>query len=200
VSIVEHAEGSARASQARTALRLAVQHIDRAPHPLHPPHRRRAGAVAGDPRRALVPRGLVRGRWQALSRARPTPEARPADRRQTPTRREIQVLDQLALGHPNKLIAFHLGVTPSTVATLLTRAGRKLGCMNGRQLVVLARQRLAAPTRIPEAGIIIFAQTSSLVAWHGVAELRAPHHGPAQSRPRHPGQRGLHGAPAHRVA
>lgn len=42
------------------------------------------------------------------------------------TRRERQVLSLAELGHPNKRIAFSLGISFSAVATFLTRARRKL--------------------------------------------------------------------------
>lgn len=41
--------------------------------------------------------------------------------------RERQALGFLALGHTNKVIAYEMGVSPSTVGVLLHRAARKLG-------------------------------------------------------------------------
>jgi DNA-binding NarL/FixJ family response regulator len=40
--------------------------------------------------------------------------------------RERQVVAYVALGHANKVIAYELGLSPSTVAVLITRASRKL--------------------------------------------------------------------------
>jgi DNA-binding CsgD family transcriptional regulator len=43
------------------------------------------------------------------------------------TERERQVLAYADLGQSNKLIAYSLGLSTSTVSTLLSRARRKLG-------------------------------------------------------------------------
>jgi DNA-binding CsgD family transcriptional regulator len=51
------------------------------------------------------------------------------------TARERQALGFAALGHGNKLIAYELGVAPSTVAVLLHRAARKLGASSRAELI-----------------------------------------------------------------
>lgn len=52
----------------------------------------------------------------------------PSPRQKPPlTARERQVMEFAALGHSNKLIAYELGISPSTVGVLFFRATRKLG-------------------------------------------------------------------------
>src|SRR5690606_29921569 len=58
------------------------------------------------------------------------------------TPRELDVLARLVEGYGNKLIAYELGLTQSTVATLLKRAASKLGASSRAELVVLARAKL----------------------------------------------------------
>lgn len=56
------------------------------------------------------------------------------------TLREGQVLAQVACGLSNKEIAYTLGLAPSTVATLVARASKKLGTTSRVALVRQARQ------------------------------------------------------------
>jgi DNA-binding CsgD family transcriptional regulator len=51
------------------------------------------------------------------------------------TRRETEALTHAARGHDDKRIAYELGLQPSTVASLLTRAARKLGVDNRMALI-----------------------------------------------------------------
>lgn len=51
------------------------------------------------------------------------------------TRRETEALSHAARGHDDKRIAYELGLQPSTVASLLTRAARKLGVDNRMELI-----------------------------------------------------------------
>jgi hypothetical protein len=80
-------------------------------------------------------RGLVDGRWSVVEHFerngrryflahRNDPELR---RHRALTMREQQVLAHAQLGHPNKLIAYSLGLSLSAVGTHLARARRKLG-------------------------------------------------------------------------
>jgi len=69
-----------------------------------------------------VPREEVAGAWAALYEGR-GPSSRPQLSPQ-----EARVLAELAKGYSNKVIAYDLGIGTSTVATLLARAARKLGC------------------------------------------------------------------------
>jgi DNA-binding CsgD family transcriptional regulator len=137
-----HAEGPARPSDARAALRAAAQRLDEA----------RRASVRSDPDRALALwRGLVEGRWSLVERfdsddrryfvALPNPpEVR--DPRAL-TEREDAVVALVAQGDPNKWVAYQLGITPGAVATLLARAMRKLGFQTRAELI-WAYQRLTA--------------------------------------------------------
>jgi DNA-binding CsgD family transcriptional regulator len=56
--------------------------------------------------------------------------------------REHQVLGFAALGHANKLIAYELGITPSTVGVLLSRARQKLGATSREELIDMYRREV----------------------------------------------------------
>jgi DNA-binding CsgD family transcriptional regulator len=80
-------------------------------------------------------RGLVSGRWSVVEHfesagkryylAHKNDPELARDRALTP--REQQVLRYAELGQSNKLIAYSLGLSISTVSTLLSKARRKLG-------------------------------------------------------------------------
>ncbi|MFO0552041.1 MAG: LuxR C-terminal-related transcriptional regulator [Polyangiaceae bacterium] len=55
------------------------------------------------------------------------------------TEREEQVVRAVQLGHSNKLIAYELDLSPSTVATLLNRAMKKLGVATRVELIAQRR-------------------------------------------------------------
>jgi DNA-binding CsgD family transcriptional regulator len=55
------------------------------------------------------------------------------------TLRERQVVSYACLGHSNKLIAYELGLSPSTVATNLARATAKLGARSRAELIRTCR-------------------------------------------------------------
>jgi DNA-binding NarL/FixJ family response regulator len=132
---VAHATREASARSARDALRAAVLAADRARGPL----RRRA------PDEAIEAwRGLVAGRWSLLDHFdrdgrrylvahRNDPDA--PDPRAL-TLRERQVVSYVALGESNKLIAYELGLSASTVGVLLTRAAAKLGVRSRAELAI----------------------------------------------------------------
>src|SRR5437016_5382338 len=63
---------------------------------------------------------------------RPDPRALP---RRALTIRECEVVGYAVLGHPNKLIAYELGLAESTVSTHLLRATRKLGARSRVDLI-----------------------------------------------------------------
>jgi hypothetical protein len=121
---VEHATGPAQPRSARDALRDALVRIDK------------ARSERDDPRRSVdLWRGLVAGRWSLVEHFerdgkryflahKNDPEL--ADDRAL-TRRERLVLGYAELGHSNKLIGYALGLSSSTVSTLLARARRKVG-------------------------------------------------------------------------
>jgi DNA-binding NarL/FixJ family response regulator len=121
---VEHATGPAESKQAREALRNALVRIDAA-------RSERDDA----PRAVELWRGLVAGRWSLVEHferdGRRYYLAHKNDPELGPDRalseRERQVLGYAELGHSNKLIGYSLGLSTSTVATLLGRARKKLG-------------------------------------------------------------------------
>lgn len=131
---VQHATGPAEPRVAREALREAAAGLMRAVGPL----RRR------DPGEALAAwRALVAGRWSLIDHfdrdgrrfliaRRNDPEGRVPDRL---TLREWQVAGFACLGHSNKLIAYELGLAPTTIATLLRRAAAKLGVRSRAELI-----------------------------------------------------------------
>jgi DNA-binding CsgD family transcriptional regulator len=123
---VEHAAPVAQGAPARAALGDAVRAIDRA----------RGTLRRTDPERAVeLWRALVAGRWSLLDHfdsdgrryvlAHRNDARVPEDARGL-TLRERQVLAHLALGQSNKVIAYELGLSQSTVAAHLARARKKL--------------------------------------------------------------------------
>jgi DNA-binding CsgD family transcriptional regulator len=121
---VEKAVGPAEPRAARDALREALIRIDK------------ARSERAEARRSVeLWRGLVAGRWSLVEHFerdgrryylahKNDPELAP-DR--ALTQRERQVLGYAELGHSNKLIAYELGLSSSTVATVLGRARKKAG-------------------------------------------------------------------------
>jgi DNA-binding CsgD family transcriptional regulator len=139
---VEHAEGLAREREAREALRDSVQLLDRV----------RTRLRRDDPDAAMSSwKGLVEARWSLLDHfetggkryviARQNEATEPTTLSQLSSR-ERQVVAFVALGHANKVIAYELGLSPSTVAVLITRASRKLG-VRSRSELAAAYHRLS---------------------------------------------------------
>lgn len=136
---VLHVEAGARGEVARHALRDAAIAIDRV--------RTRRGRLDEDALRRW--KAVVAGRWTLVDSferdgrryllARPNVPTRPTEANLSP--REAQAVHAAALGHPDKLIAYELGTSTSTVSNLLARARRKLGLRNRVELVHWARQR-----------------------------------------------------------
>ncbi|MDQ3033769.1 MAG: helix-turn-helix transcriptional regulator, partial [Myxococcota bacterium] len=136
---IVHAIGAAQRPAAREALRQAAIDIDRA----------RTSNVRGTDEALELWRALHLGRWSVLDTfdtdgrrflvARENAPA--ADPAPSLSRREQQVLDLLALGHSNKVIAYDLGISVSSVATHLRRAATKLGVVGTRELIRWARMR-----------------------------------------------------------
>lgn len=136
---VAHAEGELRSATARAALREAVSRQELA----------RGRLRRDDPAQATEAWvALVSGRWSLVDRyerggrrylvARRNAHDLPDPRGLTG--RERAVVHLAVLGKSNKLIAYELGVSPSTVATYLTSAMRKLGTSSRVELIQLARQ------------------------------------------------------------
>jgi DNA-binding CsgD family transcriptional regulator len=133
-----HGEGNAQSPDARESLRLAAKSIDRA----------RSKARGNEDEALDLWQGLVAGRWSLIeqfdSDARRFMVARRNDPQVADPRalglRERQVLAYVAMGHPAKLIAYSLGVSPSSVSTTKRTAMRKLGLQTTADIV-----RLFAP-------------------------------------------------------
>jgi hypothetical protein len=123
---VEHATGSAERRSAREALQDALTRIDT------------ARAERDDARHSVdLWQGLVAGEWSLVEHFerdgrryylayKNDPELK-EDR--ALTLRERQVLGYAKLGNSNKLIAYSLGLSSSTVSTLLGRARKKQGAL-----------------------------------------------------------------------
>jgi DNA-binding CsgD family transcriptional regulator len=131
---VEHAVGIATSRGARDALRAAAIRIDRA----------RGKIRKSDPARALDGwKGLVAARWTLLDHFESDGRRYILARENEPlpvtpaelSARERQVLANLVLGRSNKEIAYALGLAPSTVRVLLTRAARKLRASSRAELL-----------------------------------------------------------------
>ncbi|HEX6272223.1 MAG TPA: LuxR C-terminal-related transcriptional regulator [Polyangiaceae bacterium] len=121
---VEHATGPAEPRSAREALRDALVRIEK------------ARAERDDANRSVdLWRALVAGRWSLVEHferdgrryflAQKNDPELTQDRRLT--RLERQVLAHAELGHSNKLIAYELGLSVSTVSSHLGRAHKKIG-------------------------------------------------------------------------
>ena len=105
-----------------------------------------AGTGQTDPGAGLeLWRGLVEGRWTLVDRFESDGRCCLIARRSDPkervsralTRREQQVVAFVGRGQSNKLVAWSLGLTESTVATHLTSARRKLGVRGRAELIAL---------------------------------------------------------------
>jgi DNA-binding CsgD family transcriptional regulator len=137
---VEHAVGDARDGEALEALRDAVRRIVRKPK-----SRDSADALAAR-------RALVHARWSLMEtfeeggRRYLLAMANEAVRRgpESLSSRERQVLALAALGHSNKLVAYELGLSDSTVRVLVARACRKLDVRSRGEAIACWRQFVAA--------------------------------------------------------
>jgi DNA-binding CsgD family transcriptional regulator len=133
-SKLAHATGEARDPTARECLRAAAISIDRA----------RGELREEDPGAALaVWKGLVDGRWSLVDWFDSDGRRYMVARRNAPsvrdprglTPRERQVVAHTVLGESNKLIAYRLGLSQSTISATLNDALRKLGLSSRTQLV-----------------------------------------------------------------
>lgn len=140
---VAHAQGPAKARKARDTLREAAARFDRA----------RLRGTRSDADTALdLWRGLVDGCWSLVDSfdsdgrrlivARKNHLELPDPRALTRCERVVAVY--ASIGHSNKMIAYELGMSPSSVSRHLARATRKLGCHTRSDLIRMLR-------RIPNA-------------------------------------------------
>jgi len=136
---IAHARGAAREEVARVALRSAAVALDKARAKAE---RAPSGDVAVE-----AWRPLVEARWTLSDHFERDGRRYYLARRNDPplsddglTPRERQVVGFAALGHSNKLIAYELGLTPSTVATHLSSAAKKLGATSRIELIRTLRR------------------------------------------------------------
>jgi DNA-binding NarL/FixJ family response regulator len=131
---VAHASGPAKANDVRAALSDAAVKLDRI----------RSAVGRRDPERAVrLWKALIDARWSLVDHFERDGKryllAQRNDWDSGPlellTERERQVVGLAALGHPNKMIGYTLGITVSTVGVLLSRASRKLGVSSRRALI-----------------------------------------------------------------
>lgn len=131
---VLHAAGEAGDRDAREGLVDAVRRWERA----------RGRLRLADPEEALsLWKGLVDGTWSLLDHADSDGRRFVLARRNEPGvrdpkalgPRERAVLAFAAMGHQNKYIAYLLGLAPSTVATHLRSACRRLGLGSRREII-----------------------------------------------------------------
>jgi DNA-binding CsgD family transcriptional regulator len=129
-----HATGVAKQADARERLRDAARAMDRARGPLR----------RNDPQEALeLWRALCAGRWSLVDRFESDGRRFLIAHRNQPhlpdlrglSQREASVAAFAQLGQSNKEIAYTLGLSPSSVATHLSAALRKLGLPSRAALV-----------------------------------------------------------------
>jgi len=132
---IEHAEEPAKDREAREALGAAAREIDRA----------RGRLRKSDPDEAVaIWTALVSGRWTLVDHFDHDGRRYVVAKKNDPdvanaagalTKRERQVLAYAVMGQPNKLIAYTLGLSPSTVAMHLSNAGSKLRVRSRVELI-----------------------------------------------------------------
>lgn len=131
---VAHASGAAESRRAREVLSHAVRAVERA--------RGATRRVAPEEALALW-EALVAGTWSLVDATDTDGKRFVLARRNVPgvrepkalTSPERDVLAYAARGHSNKYIAYLLGVRPSTVASQLASASRKLGLRSRSELI-----------------------------------------------------------------
>ena len=108
---------------------------------------RAAVALADEPSQRLLPPRPGRGMgWYVVARRNDVRLPRP----DALSPRERQALGFAVLGDSNKLIAYELGISASTVGVLLHRAAQKLGCHSRVELLRRFQELLAAPPNPPK--------------------------------------------------
>lgn len=146
--VVLHAEGPAKQRVAREALREFTRAIEKA----------RGRLRRSDPAAALgLWRGLLEGRWSLVDRFDSDGRryvvahrnAAPVRGLRALTLRERQVASYAALAHPNKLIAYELGLALGSVSAHLRSALAKLGVSSRFELIQLASTLGASKSEKP---------------------------------------------------
>jgi len=143
---VLHATGVAKQADARERLRAAARAMDRARGPLR----------RNDPQEALeLWRALCAGRWSLVDRFESDGRRYLIAHRNQPhlpdlrglSQREASVAAFAQLGQTNKEIVYTLGISPSSVATHLSAALRKLGLSSRAALAATSfGQRIDKPS------------------------------------------------------
>jgi DNA-binding CsgD family transcriptional regulator len=136
---VQHAESTAKSKNMRTALRNAAVTVDKARGKL----RTEDSAEAVD-----LWKGLVAGQWSLVDRFDTDGKRFYVAHRNGAgvtgpnalTEREQQVVAFATIGDSNKLIAYRLGLSKSTVGTHLSSAKLKLGVATRTELIGLVTQ------------------------------------------------------------
>jgi DNA-binding CsgD family transcriptional regulator len=145
---IEHAREDAQLADARERLQSAVKQTERA----------RGRLRTREPEQAIdLWKGLVSGRWTLVDHFESDGKRYVLARRNelsvgglaSLTARERQTVAYASLGHTNKLIAYEMGLSASTVGVLLYRAAKKLKTKTREELV--AAFAVAAPERRAQA-------------------------------------------------
>ena len=131
---VVHAESPAKSSEAREALKRAAARQERS----------RGKLRRSDPEAAIAGwKGLIAARWTLVDQFESDGRRYLLARQNEPnvhplaslTHRERCAAGYAALGHTNKLIAYEMGIAPSTVSVLLHRVAQRLGTKTRAALI-----------------------------------------------------------------
>jgi DNA-binding CsgD family transcriptional regulator len=136
---VEHVEAAANSDLARASLQEAVERRTWSQGQARLDHPEKAVAVW---------RGLVTGRWTLIDQYERDGRRYILARENTPqirksaalSARESQAVSLASLGRSNKLIAYELGLAPSTIRVLIARAAKKLGTRSRSELTTLFKK------------------------------------------------------------
>ncbi len=136
---LEHAEGEATEGTARESLRRAVTAVERARGTLRrrdPDEAVETWRASVSARWSLVDQFESDGRRYVVARRNDVPGQGP----ESLSPRERQALALAAMGHHNKLVAYEMGISASTVRVLLTRAFKKLGVRSRAEAIARLRR------------------------------------------------------------
>ncbi|RKH97817.1 LuxR family transcriptional regulator [Corallococcus sp. AB030] len=137
------ATGAARSEHARDLLKHAVLMLEKSRGPLR----------TKDPEKSLaIRKALIAGRWSLVDQIEQDGQRYIVARENEPTapgpalltKREKEIVGYAQLGHHDKLIAYELGIAPSTVRVLLGRAKEKLGVRSRKELLEVCRGTVRA--------------------------------------------------------